>query len=95
MTNVNPAMRFLMLFDQTALPAAGATPTMTFACGGGAANFPTVLLLDVTFFAALNAQGEESGVPFSSGIAWAISTTPATFTDGANPADHTVNVVFT
>ena len=84
-TNANATIRYFQWHNLVAVPAAAAVPVESYPIPGGAANTPGSLLLDITHYT-------DGGAKFTTGIAWGISTTYATFTDSATASDHIVVV---
>src|ERR1035437_3678859 len=82
-TNINAAIRYIQFFNTATTPAANATALYSFILGAGTATQPAVLELDTTFFAPANY--------LSTGIAFAFSTTAATYV-AATASDHTLTV---
>ncbi len=82
-TNENAAKRYLQFFNRTTDPiVASSTPIMSIPIPAGTADNPGVLALGADFFTM-------GGDWFSTGIAFAISTTKTTFTDSATASEHT------
>ena len=79
-SNQNAAVRYLLLHNKATAPGSTDVPLYAFAIEPGQS-----LGLGVDFFAG-------SGGFFSTGIGWAISTTPGAFTDAATAAEHVVAV---
>lgn len=77
-SNANAAARFLLLHNKASAPAASDVPLYAFYIPPASA-----IEIGAAFFVG-------SGGFFSTGIGWAISTTPATFTDAATAADHVI-----
>lgn len=82
--NRNAAIRYLQLHNKATIPLAGETAQESFPIPAGTAAQPGILVLDQSYFAP--------SAYFATGIGFAISTTEATFTDTATPADHSVRV---
>ena len=79
--NANAAARWIQLHDTATTPAGGAAPLLTFQIpAGGSAVF------GADFFTS-------AGLHFTTGIAFAFSTTSATYTAGA-AGDQTTMVTF-
>ncbi len=80
-TNGNAAQRYFQIFNSASAPAGGATPIYSFLIPAGTASSPGAVVFDNSFFT-------QPGVNFSTGIAWGISSTAATYT-AATATDHT------
>ena len=81
--NLNAAIRYLQLHDLATTPGGGSTPLESWpvAASGGLLNLDQVALGSL-------------GVPFSTGLTWAFSTTALTYTAGtATDAIVTVRYV--
>lgn len=85
-SNANPAVRFLLLFNDNKAPTAGAVPVLSFPIGGGSGPNPEFVRVGKEFFS-------KGGMFFSRGVTWGISTTDRVFA-AATPADHTVNATY-
>jgi hypothetical protein len=70
-TNLNATIRYFQLFDTTAAPSPGATPTIAFPVYGSSG----LLIIDGKYL------GDE-GTLFTTGISFGFSTTPLTYTAG-------------
>lgn len=81
-SNVNAAIRYLQIFNQTTAPASTQVPIFSFPIGAGSATVPGVLILGIDIL------GPE-GLYLSSGIAIGVSTAAATFT-AATAGEHAV-----
>lgn len=79
--NANAAVRYLQLHDLVAAPVGGETPKLCFQI-----PLSGSLTIGSDFFML-------QGTSFLTGISYAFSTTPKTYT-AATPADGIVNVVF-
>lgn len=79
--NNSTGTRYLQLFNTATTPGAGATPLFTFLVPGSG-----VLLMDSLFFG-------QGGYYFATGIAFAISTTQATYT-AATATDHATHIMY-
>lgn len=79
--NLNAADRYIQIHDTAATPSGGAAPKLTFYVPAGAA-----IVIGSDFFT-------NSGISFSSGIAFAFSTTEATYTAGT-AADQVTQISF-
>jgi hypothetical protein len=82
-SNINAAIRYLQIFNQTTAPVNPNVPVISIPMGAGSATAVTVVTLDQGFFG-------EGGLYLSAGIAIGLSTTAATFT-AATTTDHSVN----
>lgn len=78
--NNNAAARYLLLHNKATTPAASDVPLYAFLIPPG-----SYVSIGEAFFG-------QSGTNFTTGIGWAISTTTATFTDGATAGEHAVHV---
>lgn len=76
-TNVNAAVRYLLLHNKATAPVATDVPLQAW-------------LIPVN--STIIVQVPAAGIYCSTGIGWAISTTLATFTDAATAAEHAVNI---
>jgi hypothetical protein len=85
-TNANPAIRFLLLFNDNTPPTAGSVPALSFPLGGGSGPNPEIVEVGKEFFS-------KGGMWFSRGVTWGISTTDHVFAAGT-PANHTVNATY-
>lgn len=83
-TNANAAVRYLQLHNSTSTPAASAVPQRWIPVPAGTAAAPAVVELGEDFFG-------EDGERFQTGVAWAWSSTAATYTAGT-AGDHTTSV---
>jgi hypothetical protein len=72
-TNLNASTRYLQVHNTAATPASGATPLKSYPVYGGSG----MLVLDLQFFGVSQAS---RGLFLSTGISWAMSTTPLTYT---------------
>lgn len=86
-TNVNAAIRYLQIFNQTTVPATGNVPVISLPIPAGSATVPGQWTLGDDFLG-------KDGLFLSAGIAIGVSTTAATFT-AATATEHTVNGTFT
>ncbi len=84
-TNINAAVRYLQLHNTATVPAGGATPLRSWVIPSGTAQQPAILAISREYFA-------NSGY-FPTGIAFAFSTTQATYT-AATAADHSIEVEY-
>lgn len=84
-TNVNTALRYVQLFNLTAVPADTTVPDKVIPLPAGSATVPAAL--------GMAAEFGNNGVYFSTGIVICVSTTKTTLT-AATDADHTVNAVY-
>ena len=82
-TNINAAIRYFQLHNTATTPAGAAVPQMWFPVPAGTATQPAVLELSLDWFAPAER--------FATGIAWAWSTTAATYT-AATAGDHATQV---
>ena len=73
--------RYLQLFNTATVPASGATPVFTFLVPAGG-----VTIMDGAFFGP-------NGVNFSTGLAFACSTTEKTYT-AATASDHVTQIMY-
>lgn len=79
---------WLQLFDTASALTSGTTvPKVSIPLGVGATNNPLVLKLGSEVWGLV-------GMPFTTGITWAISTTGAVYTNGATASNHYVTVVY-
>jgi hypothetical protein len=81
MHNVSSGARYLQLFNTATVPTAGATPVFTFLVPAGG-----VLIMDGAFFGP-------NGVNFTTGLAFACSTTEKTYT-AATASDHVTQIMY-
>lgn len=81
-TNINAAVRYLQIFNQTTAPAGGNTPFISIPIPAGSSTAPSAVSLGRDFFGL-------GGIAHATGIAVGISTTSATFT-AATTTDHTI-----
>lgn len=86
-SNINAAIRYLLLHNKASAPAGADVPLMAFPIPAGSSTAPASIILDGDFWGA-------AGFYFSTGLGWAISTTGATFTDSATASEHYVNGSF-
>jgi hypothetical protein len=84
--NLNVAARYLQIHNTATTPAGSAVPALTFLVPPSVSGIPGVLALDSSMLGA-------AGNNFSSGIAFAFSTTVATYTAGA-AADQITEILF-
>lgn len=82
-TNTNAAARYVQLHDTTTTPAASATAKLWFLVPAGTAAQPGIRIVGMDELAPSEY--------FTTGIAWAASTTAATYT-AATAGDHTITV---
>lgn len=82
-TNENASARWFQLHDKATDPAGTEVPIVSKKIPAGTAAVPGYLEFRYV-------------VPrrFSAGVAWAVSTTQATFTDAATASEHTVDIEF-
>ena len=83
-TNRNSGLRYFQLHNKATEPAGTNVPLLVFMLPGGST---TTVTIGNQFFT-------DAGVNFSLGLGWAISTTVATFTDGATANEHEVQVQY-
>lgn len=83
-TNANAAVRYFQFHNKASAPAGGDTALRYYLIPAGTATQPTTLELNSNYFSP--------SVYFSTGVAWAISTTATTFTDSATASEHTVDL---
>lgn len=86
-TNMNSALRYMCFFNKASAPVAGTdtpVPGCVFIINAGIATVPGERIMDISFFANI-------GDYFSTGLAWAISTTPTFAADSAIATDHFLN----
>lgn len=83
-TNTNAAVQYLQLHNTATTPSASAVPQVWIPVPAGTAAAPAVVELGVDYF-------DDDGEWFGTGIAWAWSTTAATYT-AATAAEHTTTV---
>ena len=79
--NVSSSARYLQLFNTATVPASGATPVFTFLVPAGG-----VTVMDGAFFGP-------NGANFSTGLAFACSTTAKTYT-AATASDHVTQIMY-
>jgi len=85
--NTNAAVRYLQLHNKASAPAAAEVPLISYPIPAGTATAPGTLILGKDFFT-------DSGINFSTGIGWAVSTTLGTFTDAATNTEHFIVVTY-
>jgi hypothetical protein len=81
MHNVSSGARYLQFFNTATVPSSGATPVFTFLVPAGG-----VLIMDGAFFGP-------NGVNFTTGLAFACSTTEKTYT-AATASDHVTQIMY-
>jgi len=81
-TNANAALRYFQFHNKATAPAGADVPVLSFPIpvSGG--------------IMAVGAEFLGGSAEFTVGVAWAISTTAATFTDSATANEHTVILRF-
>lgn len=83
-TNIGASLRWFQLHDKATDPAGTNVPIIFWPLGAGTAAQPALLEITTEQLAGFQ--------EFTNGVAWAISTTPGTFTDSATANEHTVVV---
>lgn len=83
-TNANAAVRYLQLHNKATAPVGTDVPQLYWLIPAGTATQPAVFQLNTNDFAPSEY--------FTTGIGWAISTTPTTFTDSATASEHYTTV---
>lgn len=86
-TNANAAVRYLQLHKTATVPAGGAVPAFSIPIPPAASGTPGVAGWSTTDFT-------DMGIHSTLGWAFAISTTPGTFTNSATAGEHFTNGVF-
>jgi hypothetical protein len=86
-TNANAAVRYFQIHNKLTAPVATDVPAIWFLLPAGTAAAPSVITVDGNFLG-------EAGRLMGTGLGWAISTTPTTFTDSATAAEHTTTVMW-
>lgn len=85
-SNMNAAVRYFQLHNKATDPVNTDVPLFSFPVPAGTATNPGTLILGQDFFTAI-------GTDFTTGVAWAVSSTNATLTL-ATASDHNVTVIF-
>lgn len=83
-TNINAAVRYFHVFNKTSVPVLNDVPIYSEPILSGVAVTPGSLILGADFFGP-------NGSYLSTGLAWGISSTQATYT-AATASDHSVTV---
>jgi len=81
--NANAAARFLQLHNKATIPLATEVPLLSFFLPASSG----VVTIGSNFFPL-------SGINFTIGIGWAVSTTEGTFTNSATAAEHSLQITY-
>lgn len=85
-TNSSPYVRYFQLHNKVTVPTFSDVPSRVFLVPAGSVNQPSVVELDMQYFAP--------SWRLSTGVGWAWSTNPGSFVPGASAADHTVDLSY-
>lgn len=83
--SVDTALVYFQLHNKTSAPVSTNVPLYSFPIGAGTATVPNSKMLGENFFG-------QGGKQFSTGIAWGISTTNATYTAAATAGNYNVHI---
>jgi hypothetical protein len=84
-TSINASLVYFQLFNKTTAPVNTDVPIYSIPLPAGSATVPSNINLGEAFFGP---QGKN----FSTGLAWGISSTLATFTDAGTASNYTVHL---